>query len=124
MKNSQLFKMVLLIGVITAACHKHNRKTIIASNSDYVSKKVEYTGWISFNADKTAIQRMSPRAYLKYDYNNEELMVTSDSKGNFTYEQGDGSKSTQLTNENKHLLLDAIKLITSQQHKQKRNNSY
>ena len=113
-----------MLVTILAACHTGRRKTIIATNSDNISQKVEYTGWISFNIDKTAIESMSPRAYFKYNYNDEELIAKSDSRGNITYEMNDGSKTAVLSNENKQLLVEAIKFITSQKHLPRNNDSY
>ncbi|MGZ3762985.1 MAG: hypothetical protein ACXVJC_24505, partial [Mucilaginibacter sp.] len=115
---------ILATALILGACRNHNRKTIIATNSDNHSQKVEYTGWISFNSDKTAIESMSERAYLKYDDDNDEIKAKCDSKGNIIYELEDGTKTTALNNEQQQLLIKAIKFICSQQHILKNGNIY
>jgi hypothetical protein len=124
MKKPQFTLAILATVFILVSCHSHHRKTIIASNSDNHSQKVEYTGWISFNSDKTAIESMSDRAYFKYNDDNDELKVKCDSKGYIIYELEDGTKTTTLNNEQKQLLIKAIKFICSQQHILKNKNTY
>ena len=124
MKKLQFTIAILATALILGACGSHNRKTIIATNSDNHSQKVEYTGWISFNNEKTAIESMSERAYLKYNDDNDELKAKCDSKGHIIYELEDGTKTTALNDEQKQLLIKAIKFICSQRRILKNNNTY
>ena len=124
MKKLQFTVVILAIALTLGACHSHQRRTIIASNSDNHSQKVEYTGWISFNSDKTAIESMSERAYLKYNDDNDELKAKCDSKGHIIYELEDGTKTTALNSEQQQLLIKAIKFICSQKHILKNRNTY
>lgn len=124
MKKLQFTLAIFATAFIMVSCHSHQRKTIIATNSDNHSQKVEYTGWISFNNEKTAIESMSTRAYLKYNDDNDELKAKCDSKGRIIYELEDGTKTTALKDEQKQLLIKAIKFICSQRHILKNNNTY
>jgi len=114
---------ITIIGIMLAAsftsCHTEKQVTTISMSSDNLSLKVEYTGWITFNADKTGIRDMSPGSYLKYKKNGDKLTSKCDANGNITYELFDGSISTQLDDRGKQMLIDAIKIVSGQQAKQK-----
>jgi len=59
------------------------------SNGEFIDLK--YSGDIVFNEEETAIQSLSPRAYLDYRKNGLKLSVESNAQGKITYilsEQG------------------------------------
>jgi len=118
MKKTQLLISAIALVAVFASCHRRSHITTISTSNNNNYKKVEYAGTISFSNDKASIQSMAPRSYLKYETNNVELVAESDKKGVITYEFY-GNKLTQLPDEGKQILAEAIKLINEQQAKQK-----
>jgi len=114
---------IMVAGVMLAtsltSCHTEKNTTTISMSTDNVSMKVQYSGLITFNTDKTGIRSMSPGSYLKYKKNSDKLMVKCDANGNITYELYDGSISTQPNDQSRQLLIDAIKIVSNEQAKQK-----
>jgi hypothetical protein len=114
---------ITVVGIMLAtsftSCHTEKQVTTIAMSTDNVFIKIEYTGWITFNADKTSIKAMAPGSYLKYRKNGDKLTAKCDANGNITYESSDGSIATQLNGRDKQMLIDAIKIVSGQQVKQK-----
>ena len=109
----------IMLATSFTSCHTEKQVTTISMSSDNVSIRVEYTGWVTFNEDKTGIKAMSPGSYLKYRKNGDKLIAKCDANSNITYELYDGSKSTQLSGQSKQMLIDAIKIVSGQQAKQK-----
>jgi len=117
MKRTYTLITVIALTVILASCHRGFHVTTISTSTNGNYKKVEYSGWISFSDDKTAIQSMSPGAYLKFKSNDDDITAKSNSNGVITYEFS-GEKTTRLTGEARQILIRAIKMITDQQAKQ------
>ncbi|GAA4319512.1 hypothetical protein GCM10023149_18240 [Mucilaginibacter gynuensis] len=118
MKKLHVFIMVICLLAITTSCHRGN-VTSITSNADGYKTKIEYSGRIVFNEEKTAIADMSPNSYLKYDEDGKELTAESDSKSRIIYVIDGKVKNGKLDEADQEFLSHAIKIITKQQAKLK-----
>jgi uncharacterized protein YxeA len=115
MKKLQIIIVMLLIGTAFTACHRGSR-TVIITRIDDSKIKIEYSGAIMLNDDKTGIQGLSHNGYISYNKNGDELDVASGPNGSITYELN-GEKTSVLNSHGKTLLAEAIKLIAKQQGK-------
>lgn len=87
---------------------------IIATKSENLSIKLEYTGRITLNSDKTAIANISPNGYVTYNKNGEEIFAGRGYSGPVYYKLN-GDKLATLNPEARGLLADAIKMIDKHQ---------
>jgi len=112
-KKSALAAMLLT----AAACHKGRTTRIITDNGS-IKQKIEYSGTVIFNADKTGIESISDGGYLKFSRNNEELEAEPGKKGQITYEYN-GNESNVLDENGKSFLKLAVAEIEKQRAKQR-----
>jgi hypothetical protein len=111
MKKIQVLFIALSLAFVATACHS-GRRTTIETSDDNHSSKIEYAGKIVFSTDSMGIASMSPGSYFKYKRNGQKLSAQNDSKGRIIYEMNDGHKSTQLNQEGRELISEAIREIT------------
>lgn len=109
MKKIQTLLLAISLLVLASAC-RHRGHTIIRSSDGSNVKEVEYGGRMVFNSDNS-ISGMSPRSFLKYKHNNEELEVNCDKNGLVTYALNDSAATKTLDEDGKQLLTEAIKEI-------------
>jgi hypothetical protein len=109
MKKLQIIVTVLGLVTTATACRFGKRHTTITENGNGSTVKIEYVGQTYFNAEGTAIKRISPNGYVKYSRNGKELTAESDAHGRITYELNDGDKRTMLDEEGKAFLAQAVK---------------
>jgi hypothetical protein len=120
MKKSYLFIIAIALLTYSSACHKwHRQVTTIEMNTNNTFMKIQYSGHISFNGNKTAIESMSPGSYIKFKKNGEKFVAESDNRGIITYEVDDSDKTIHLSEEGKQVLAEAIKMVADNQDKQK-----
>lgn len=115
MKKLRIIIAMLLMGTAFTACHRGS-STVIITQIDDVKIKIEYSGAIMLNDDKTGIQGLSRNGYINYNKNGDQLYVANDQHGSITYELN-GNKTTVLNSHGRALLTEAIKLIAKQQGK-------
>jgi len=110
-------KVHLLIAIIVfalTACHP-GRRTSFTTNINGQYTKVEYAGDISLTGDLSAIQNISPGGYVRYETNDEKIVVERDLTGDLYYRYN-GEKLNTLNADGKRLIALAAKEIAKHNH--------
>jgi hypothetical protein len=77
-----------------------------SNNQNKVS--LAYSGTVTFNADSTVIKSLSQNGFVSYTKNGDEITIESDGKGGVTYSVNNGDKETEVKQDQKELLKEAI----------------
>jgi hypothetical protein len=114
----KLLSIILLLTIIVAlnSCFR-GRHTIIAYRNNNNEVKVEYAGTLAFDPGYTHITSISHGGYLKYNNNDRKIYAENGSGDQIVYKLNNGDKTTELNEEGKLLLKEAIKMIAKQQSK-------
>src|SRR4051812_672029 len=115
MKKLRFVTAVIGLIIISAACHMGKTHRIINVQNDNGSLKIEYSGTVIFNNDKTAIESISPGGYVRYCKNGKKLMAESN-HGEITYELYDEDKKLFPGVTDKKFLAEAIKEMVKYGH--------
>ena len=116
LSSSILFVSVLMT---TIACyHAGKSRTIIATNDNGNIKRIEYSGTVVFNQEKTGVEYLSDGAFLKFEHNGQKIEAESDHHGKIKYEYN-GDEVTRLDEPAKKLLAEAVQAVVAQQAKVK-----
>src|SRR5437867_10224686 len=108
MKKLRFIAAAIGLIIISAACHMGKSHRIISVQNDNGSLKIEYSGTVIFNDDKTAIESISPGGYVRYCKNGKKLKAENN-HGEITYELYDEDKKLFLEDNDKKFLAAAIK---------------
>lgn len=98
MKNLKLTIATACLAALIASCSTNQTKT-----------QLTYSGAVTFNSDSTQIKSLSKNGFVSYEHNGEKVMIESDNKGSVTYAFNDGDKQTQVNDNQKSLVDEAIK---------------
>jgi hypothetical protein len=109
MKNNTLLIIAITGMALLGACRGGDHTTI-STNQDGHKTTLEYYGKIVFTDDSTAIKSMSPKSYVSFKTDGEELIAERNYQG-ITYSLPDGTKSNILNNEGKQLIAKVIKNV-------------
>lgn len=115
MTRVQILFIMVSLSVLATAC-RNGHHTVIKTSDGHHSQRIEYSGQVVFNSDN-GIDYMSPRSYLKYNNDQDELEINCDKAGRITYELNDGSATNVLDEEGKQLLTEAVKEIVKRKAK-------
>ena len=117
MKKIQILFIALCMGAICAGC-RHGKHTTIITENNNVKLRIEYSGWVVFNDDKSGVLNMSRDGYFKYEYNGQKISVKKTEKG-IVYEVNDGAETDRLDADGQRLLKEAIVAVAKEQAKRK-----
>lgn len=114
MKNLKLL-FATLVTLCAVAC-SHGRHTLIATQSDNYSVRLEYEGTLVFNNDQTQIERISRDGYMSFKRNSDELYASTDESGKIFYELN-GETVSKLDGLGQGMLNEAISMAVKSNHK-------
>jgi len=114
----KLLSIIALLTIMATlnSCYR-GRHTIIAYRNNNNEIKVDFSGTITFDSTYTRITSISHGGYMKYSNNNNKIYAENGTEGQITYELNNGDKTTELNDEGKSLLKEAIKMIAKEQGK-------
>ena len=124
-KKMQIAVLAVALAAITTSCHYGRGTTIISSDDNGSTKRIEYSGKVVFSKDKTGIDYISEGGYVKFERNGKKIEAEGDSKGKIVYDYDGGYGTTELNADGKQFLAEAVQEITRQQEKvaaDKKNN--
>ena len=112
----KLLSIIILLTTIISlnSCYR-GRHTIIAYRNNNNEVKVEYLGTITFDPNFTHIISISNGGYLKYNNDDRKIYAENGNNHQIVYKLNNGDKTTELNEEGKSLLNEAIKMIAKQQ---------
>lgn len=93
--------VLLLALIVTTSC------TFETSSSTSIT--LAHSGTIVFKDDKTGIKSITPKGFLMFNNDGDELKVECDTNGNIIYRLNDDNKTNTLQGEEAKLLGEAIK---------------
>ncbi|AMR33753.1 hypothetical protein A0256_21110 [Mucilaginibacter sp. PAMC 26640] len=107
---------VAILSTSTSCRQPGHRRTVISINENGNIQKVEYSGTVVFDEQKTGIDYISDGGFLKYEHNGQKIKAEGDDKGRVKYEYN-GNAVTKLDEPGKALLAEAAKAVTEQKAK-------
>jgi hypothetical protein len=118
-KKMQIGMLAMALAAITASCHYGRGTTIISTDDNGSTKRIEYSGKVIFSKDKTGIDYISEGGYVKFERNGKTIEAEGDSKGKVIYDYDGGHGTTELNADGKQFLAEAVQEISHQQEKLK-----
>ncbi|WP_143822207.1 hypothetical protein [Mucilaginibacter pedocola] len=115
-KTLQLALAGLVFMVLISAC-KHRNTTIISTNDNGNTKRIEYSGQVVFSKDHTGIDFISDGGYVKFERMGKTIAAENDGKGKVVYVYDGGHGSTTLDADGKQFLAEAVQEISKAQAK-------
>ena len=100
----------------TSCKHMFEKKNIIRIKDNHSNVEIVYSGDIEFNEGYTAIENMSPQAYLTYKKNHRKIKIEKDPDGEIIYTLNNGHEVSQLDDEDKAFLTEALQEIRKTKH--------
>lgn len=100
---------LIIFALLTAACGYSGRHTVIAEKAPGRDLRIEYRGNIYFNKEGTAIERITPNGYAKYNLNGNEMIAESDGYGQITYQINNHGLEKTLDNNEKDFVAMAVR---------------
>lgn len=112
-KRNPLAAVLILLLLLSTACHFHrHRIRTVSINTDQTSLKIEYSGKVYFNDEKTAIDYISPGGYVKYKKDDNLFFAKSNDEGEITYKLINGDIKMNYNDEGaKFFIARAVKEI-------------
>ena len=95
-KKHPLLYVNLFALLLSVACNLGGHTRTISSSDGKESLKIEYKGEVSFNADGTIIDEISPGGYVKYKRNDNRFIAEPDDSGNVDYKLYFGDRRLDL----------------------------
>ncbi len=90
-KINPFLTVLLLVLLISTACHHHRYRTrTVSVNNETSSLKIEYCGNVYFNDNGTDIEEMAPGGYVKYKKNESRFLAKCNDEGKISYRISDG----------------------------------
>ena len=115
MKKQPFNLALLLITFILCSCHgKHRPVTTIQSKDNTNTITIRYDGTVSFTADSSAIEGLSPMSTLHYSNNDNDLQVTSNEQGQLTFEMSENGNILLMDSIGKAFVAKAVKVMIAQ----------
>lgn len=115
-KKLQVVVLGLAFMTITTSC-KHHNTTIIATDDNGSTKRIEYSGQVVFSKDKTGIDYISQGGYVKFERNGNKIEAENDNKGKVRYKYDGGDGVAVLDADGKQFLAQAVQEISREQEK-------
>lgn len=97
MKIRKLILIAICFAMMETSCNSNENKSSLV-----------YSGSVTFNSDSTKIETLSKGGYISYTKNGDRLIIESDNKGGVTYTINNGVKVTELKDDQKLLLQEAV----------------
>ena len=112
-KRNPLAAVLILLLLLSTACHFHrHRIRTVSINTDQTSLKIEYSGKVYFNDEKTAIDYISPGGYVKYKKDDNLFFAKSNDESEITYKLINGDIKMNYNDEGaKFFIARAVKEI-------------
>lgn len=105
---------LLLLTLFLYSCHGHRPVTTIETREGNNFIQVKYNGTVSFTSDSTAIEGISPMSTLRYKNNSDYLLVTSNEKGQLSFEMTENGKTLLMDQQGKEFIAKAVKVMITQ----------
>ncbi|TFF30452.1 hypothetical protein [Mucilaginibacter psychrotolerans] len=115
-KKMQAVVLGLALMAITTSC-RQNSTTVIETDDNGSTKRIEYSGQVVFSKDKTGIDYISKGGYVKFERNGRKIEAENDSKGKVTYKYDGGDGVAVLGADGKQFLAQAMQEISREQDK-------
>jgi hypothetical protein len=108
---------ILVTGMVfLAACTFGKRhETIVETSNDHYLR-IEFSGHISFNNNRTAIRSISRDGYLEYQMDGKKMEAKSNGFGGVTYELYDGYKKLAMDEKGREFIAEAVGVIMKKTH--------
>lgn len=114
-KKMQLIVLGIAFAAIITGCN-HRGTTIISTDTDGATKRIEYSGQVVFNKDKTGIDYISEGGYVKFERNGRKIKAENE-KGKIVYDYDGGYGTTVLDANGKQFLAEAVQDISREREK-------
>ena len=114
-KKLQAVVLGLAFMALTTSC-SHRNTTIIATDDNGQTKRIEYSGQVVFSKDKTGIDYISDGGYVKFERNGRKIEAENE-KGKVVYNYDGGYKAAVLNADGKQFLAEAVQEISREQEK-------
>ena len=91
-KRNPFVTVLLLVLLISSACHFHRYSTrTVSVNDENSSLKIEYCGHVIFNDNETAIKEIEPNGYVRYKKDDKLFVAKCNEEGIISYKLRDGN---------------------------------
>jgi len=104
----------ILLSLFLLSCHGHRPVTTIKTNDGNNFIEIKYNGTVSFSADSSFLEGVSPMSMLRYRNNSDYLMVKSNEQGQLSFEMTENGKTLMMDQEGKAFLAKAVKVMMTQ----------
>lgn len=115
-KKIQIIVLALIVLGTVAACDWGKSTTIVNKTNNF-SQRIKYSGKIVFNEKEDGIEHISNGGYLEFDQNDRGFKAKESSHGKIVYEFNGDDKVTELSNEQKQFVAQAVKSIIKERAK-------
>jgi hypothetical protein len=112
----QIIVLALIILGTVAACD-WGKSTTIVNKTDNLSQKIKYSGKVLFTEKQDGIEKISDHGYLEFDQNGRGFKAKESTHGKVEYEFDGGDKVTELSNDQKQFVAEAVKIIIKERAK-------
>jgi len=100
-----------VLACLTSACHFGKGHTTILETGNNYYLKIEYSGYVHFTNDGTAISSISPGGYVKYQFNNKKLEAKNNGMGGVSYELYNYGEKVDPYRDGKPLIAEAVRMM-------------
>lgn len=114
-KKLQAVVLGLAFVAITTSCRQRST-TVISTDDNGQTKRIEYSGQVVFSKDKTGIDYISNGGYVKFELNGRKIEAENE-KGKVVYNYDGGYKAAVLNADGKQFLAEAVQEISREQEK-------
>jgi len=115
-KKIQIIVLALIMLGTVAACD-WGKSTTIVNKTDNLSQRIKYSGKIVFTEKQDAIAYISNGGYLEFDQNGRGFKAKEDSHGRVAYAFNGDDKVTQLSDDQKQFVAEAVRIIVKERAK-------
>ena len=115
-KKIQIIVLALIMLGTVAACD-WGKSTTIINKTDNLSQRIKYSGKIIFTEKQDGIEKISNGGYLEFDQNNRGFKAKESAHGKIEYEFDGDDKVTELSDEQKQFVAEAVKIIIKERAK-------
>jgi hypothetical protein len=115
-KKIQIIVLALIVLGTVAACDWGNSTTIV-NKTDNFSQRIKYSGKIVFTEKQDGIEHISNGGYLEFDQNGRGFKAKESTHGKIEYEFNGDDKVTELSDEQKQFVVQAVKSIIKERAK-------
>lgn len=106
--------VIILFMIALASCHRGKQVSVV-NDTNGVKASIEYYGKIAFAEDGLSIKSMAPDSYIEFNNNGEKLVAERGPEdGNIFYQLSNGTKTNELSQDNKQLIAEVLKKTIKQ----------